>query len=311
MGNQVVFYDERPSNTVLVKGLIRINKKLAGRFIDKYYKSIVQQIRNKHFDKIIIFQGEATPEWFLRYLHNNYENTIKILYLWDSVSDKPHSLDYRKYYDKIFTFDPCDANEFQLGFRPLFYINNYSPIDEAKIEKKYRFSFVGTVRNDRYAILQKMKNDAEEKGYSYFVYYFLQSRFIYFFLKFVKREFPQSSIKEFSFKSLSHTEIKRIVNSSEVVIDIQKPDQVGLTIRTIELLCMQKKFATTNKEIVKYDFFNKNNIAILDRNEPFIDSSFIEEKFETVHSEILDSYSLEFFLAELMGEVKGKSYYKI
>lgn len=88
------------------------------------------------------------------------------------------------------------------------------------------------------------------------------------------------------------------------MVDIQKPNQVGLTIRTLELIASNKKFVTTNSEISKYNFYSKNNIAVLSRERPVIPNSLVTSKFIPIDKSVLDKYSIGFFLKEVLGLVE-------
>ena len=50
--------------------------------------------------------------------------------------------------------------------------------------------------------------------------------------------------------------------------------------RTIEIaLGMRKKSITTNLDIKEYDFYDKNNILIIDRKNPIINKEFLETNY--------------------------------
>lgn len=57
---------------------------------------------------------------------------------------------------------------------------------------------------------------------------------------------------------------------SKAQIEIQHPSQKGLTTRAFESLGTKTKLITTNPAIRQYDFYNSNNILIIDRNNPVI-----------------------------------------
>lgn len=308
-GASVSYFDERPSNTTFGKAIVRISKESAKVLIDRHYKNVVNQIGNQSFDFILLFQAEATPKWFLEYLNKQYKNVTKILYLWDSVSDKPQSLDNRDYYNEIFTFDPYDSKTYNLNFRPLFFADSYRKKYINKEKYQYDFSFIGTVRKDRYTIIEKLKKNAKINKQNFYVFYYLQSKIMYFYFKYIKKDFKQSNIKDFSFEQIPHERIQKILTESKILVDIQKPHQVGLTIRTIELLAAQKKFVTTNQEIKYYDFYNENNIAILSRENPQINQKFVSKKFSQINEDIIDRYSIGYFLFEILGYTKSSNYY--
>jgi hypothetical protein len=62
----------------------------------------------------------------------------------------------------------------------------------------------------------------------------------------------------------------------------------------------QKKMVTTNKDVINYDFYKFGNIFILDRNNPNISEDFINRRFNPYTQEILDYYSIDGWLEEVM-----------
>lgn len=310
LGANVKFYDERPSNKTYAKAIIRFNKKLAYRMIKEYYSEIYSNIKGERFDYILFFQAEATPRWFLKRLREDYPDTKKILYLWDSVTDKPMSISDKNLYDEVFTFDPYDSKKYKLNFRPLFYLDSYFfKGEKSQNAYRYDFSFIGTIRRDRFNIMQALRNNADLLDQQYFIFYYLQSRLMYLYYKYVKGDFKGANIKDFSFAPLEHKQIQEVINDSRILIDIQKPHQVGLTMRTLELLASKKKFVTTNEEICKYNFYNAANIQLLSRRNPEITHEFINKRYEMPEDMILEQYSIEYFLKEILGLVPLGKYY--
>ncbi len=84
-----------------------------------------------------------------------------------------------------------------------------------------------------------------------------------------------AKIDDFSFTSLSQEETLDIISQSKVVVDIEHPGQVGLTMRTLEMLGCQKKLITTNKSVREYDFYNEDNILVVERNNIKLNKSFL------------------------------------
>jgi repressor of nif and glnA expression len=70
LGAKVTFFDERPRNTVLVKGLIRIKKDLYSRQIENYYNKILNKIKDFQFDYLFVIKGEVIPNFFLLNFNN-------------------------------------------------------------------------------------------------------------------------------------------------------------------------------------------------------------------------------------------------
>jgi len=65
-----------------------------------------------------------------------------------------------------------------------------------------------------------------------------------------------------------------IIKNFKTIIDIERPLQKGLTMRTIEMLGTNKKIITTN------------NIFIIDRNNPIIDEIFLNKEYQEIDKNI-------------------------
>ena len=65
LGGNVDYFDERPRNNNLIKGLIRIKRSLVQNRIDKYYREILEVTNKKHYDFLFVNKGEVIPEFFL------------------------------------------------------------------------------------------------------------------------------------------------------------------------------------------------------------------------------------------------------
>lgn len=69
----------------------------------------------------------------------------------------------------------------------------------------------------------------------------------------------------------------------------------------MECLAYNTKLITTNKDVINYDFYNENNILIVDKIEEIekIDINFFKSPYLELSKEILDKYSFEGFLKEI------------
>ena len=86
--------------------------------------------------------------------------------------------------------------------------------------------------------------------------------------------------------------IKEITSQTRIIIDMELSNQSGLTMRTIETHGMRKKLITTNPNIKEYDFYNENNILVVDRNNPVVNSDFVSNEYEILPDELYNKYSL-------------------
>ena len=60
-----------------------------------------------------------------------------------------------------------------------------------------------------------------------------------------------------------------------------------------EMLGAKKKLITTNHNIKYYDFYDQQNILIIDRKKPVIDKDFIYSPYNDIDLHIYNKYSLQ------------------
>ena len=100
-------------------------------------------------------------------------------------------------------------------------------------------------------------------------------------------------VKNISFKPKSSKELSEIVSESKVILDVNDIKQQGLTIRTLETLLAGKKIITTNADIINYDFYNPENVCVIDREHIQIPKNFFEKKYVPIEYKILKKYTAE------------------
>tara|TARA_B110000977_G_C10965411_1_gene450225 strand:- start:697 stop:1116 length:420 start_codon:yes stop_codon:yes gene_type:complete len=120
----------------------------------------------------------------------------------------------------------------------------------------------------------------------------MQSKLVYFFKSKFDSSFKDFDYKKLNFKSLSIDEIIKYYEDSSIILDINHPNQRGLTMRTFEALGAGKKIITTNKEIKKYSFYNSNNIFVIDRENIELEKAFFEFNFNPINEDILFEMSI-------------------
>ena len=100
---------------------------------------------------------------------------------------------------------------------------------------------------------------------------------------------------------ISLEEVMNYMECSSILLDIQKENQEGLSFRVFEALGYEKKLITTNKDIVNYDFYNPNNILIIDRENPHIPKTFLNTSYSTVSENIIKKYRRESWIQQVFG----------
>lgn len=301
LGIEVDYYDVRSVKSAFSRAILKVLPSLFDYHSLKYYEQIIEKNKSEEYDYVIIIKGDMTPVSTLKKMRNRYRNAKFILYLWDSINNIPGIEEKFSYFDRVLTFDLNDARQHDnFIFRPLFYTGDY--VGNFTKNFKYDLAFLGTMHSDRYKILQKIDRFAKENDLSTYYFCYLQSQFIYYFYKLTKIEYFKAKKSFFSFEKMSSVLISNIILNSNVIIDIEHPNQSGLTMRTIEMIGMQKKLLTTNKRIKEYDFYNEENIYVIDRNDIKLDRSFFNKSYIPIDQTIYNKYSIEQWVLDVLGE---------
>lgn len=303
LGAKVFFFDDRPSNSFWGKGLLRAHKKLYAAKIWMYYRPIEKKIEAiPYIDIIFLLSPEGFPLPLLEKTIAANPNVKVLLYMWDSVQNKIGTKKYLPYCHRIFTFDPNDRKyDKRIEFCSLFYLNEYSSLNSDNYD--YELSFIGTAHSDRYLLASKLKGQVEKTGGRIFYYFYLQSRKLFVYYKLTNPHFRKTKANDFQYRSLSKEETMKIIEKSKIVLDIQHPKQTGLTMRTLEVLGSKRKLITTNKEVSKYDFYNSNNILIVDRDAPVIPDDFLRTPYLQIDDNIYKRYSLDGWLNKIFDKL--------
>jgi hypothetical protein len=73
-------------------------------------------------------------------------------------------------------------------------------------------------------------------------------------------------------------------------LDIVSKGQTGLTLRPLEALYAEKKLITNDINIKTYDFYNPNNIFVLEDNNFDKINDFLNKNYQTVDDKITEKY---------------------
>ncbi|MEG0239047.1 MAG: hypothetical protein RR568_02740 [Anaerorhabdus sp.] len=300
LGAFVDMYDERSVTKAIDRALVKISPKIFSNRSQRYYENIIKQNKGKLYDYILIVKCDMTPIVILEKLKEEYPNAKMCLYLWDSIDNISGVTDKFKFFDILHSFDKNDCKIYpELKFRPLFYADEFRHILRDK-PYKYDICFAGTIHSDRYAVIKQVKQIAKTNNMSIYLFCYLQSKFIYYFYKVTKKEFRRTRISDFDLEMKSSDELVNIIDDSRITLDVQHPKQTGLTMRTIEMIGMNKKMITTNEAIKDYDFYNPNNISVVDRNNVYIEPNFLHTQYEQLDDSIYKKYSLQCWIFDVL-----------
>jgi hypothetical protein len=298
MGADVTYCSDRPSEHPWVKGFIRLFPKQAWYYCDRVYSHWLEKNGPQNCNVIFIIRGEGLSPLFIRKLRNRYPKARILLHLWDNISNiKKVELKF-PYVDEITSYDPNDCKKFnEFKFRPLFFIDKYL---QSSIVNNKKMLFIGTLHSDRARVLYKITNSlppSVELDY----WLLIRSRLEYLFRRMCDPYLRKLDRSRLIFKPMRFETIAQKYEECSIVVDIEHPNNSGLTMRTFETLAAGKKLITTNPFITQHDFYDATRIHVIDRNNPVISASFFESQSLAPSESFIRQYALNGWLRDIFG----------
>ena len=283
------------SMNFIEKGLLRV----VNLFLKKYFFDVEKKLIEKKTKLLKNINKEETiyivfvlgcwynpSPTFFSYIDKNLKIEKKILYIWDTVRGIRDFNNYRKNFDEVFSFDKEESEKYNLVFRPTFYSKRLRKLKKIKVEEIYEISFIGGFTEERYTLIKKYISIFSKK----YIYIFVPSIKEYSKMLFnckydLKMIFPFIVKKE---------KYNKILYKSKIILDLVRFNQTGLTQRIFDALYLQKKIITTSTSVKNYDFYNSNNILVINENTTSKEiEDFKRKEYIEIDKKIIDYYSIE------------------
>lgn len=205
------------------------------------------------YTKIIINDAMFNNN-ILKYISKKNAVASKYVYYTNAVRNsriKPNNIpkDWR-----VYTFDISDSKEFDIEYSPEYYTEHQENI-------KYDVCYVGADKTDvRLKNLLDIKEVLRKNKVQNFFHIFR-----------VLKKYNKYELQETTNMFLKYEDIQRIILESKCILELQMEGQSGCTLRTLESMFLNRKLITNNKDIVNYDFYNPNNIFVIENADDFKD----------------------------------------
>jgi len=233
-----------------------------------------------HQDVILIIRPDRVTKQThlqIKKYTNNY-----ITYIYDSCTRFPidHLLK-ENIFDSIYSFDLNDCKKF--GFH---FITNYIYLEKKEnqpLPQTNKNIFIILSIDERLHLLNKIANYLSENA--------IQYKFII-----IGKRKPKNINANIIYtkQPIFLEDLRNDLENSSIYLDLIRNGHNGLSFRIFEALAMQKKVITTNQSVKLYDFYNPNNILILDENKPInINSDFLNSPYEPLSDEVYHKYTIE------------------
>lgn len=252
-------------------------------YLNKCRKSIAK----KEFDCTLVIRPDIYSEIFLKYIKKKSKKIMG--YMWDGITQNQAQQLSKigEIFNNIFVFDSDDITKYpnlNLKFGTNFFYDNQLNLDNIYYDSLY----IGGIyinRKDKivYDFFNKIIEDFK-------IIIFLDKGFL------DDKQLIKDDRVSYIYKHMAYLETLKYVNKAKCILDICRPDHKGLSFRFFESLSLNKKIITNNKDVINYDFYNPNNILIIEDFEDFNVTEvkqFLNSNYEIIDQKIVDQYSFK------------------
>lgn len=261
-------------------GKIFVNKTLKKDWKAKQQLQHINQ--QKKFDVCLIFRPDLLHPKVLNFIKDNIK-LRKVVY-WDSFDKIPKLKETITYFNEYYSFEEEDCIKYNFKKISNFYIHKSSNVTPA-----YDAFFFAS-KDGRLNNVIKLITYLRQKNWN------AKALIV---AKKTKSKSKQIKVEGITIteNSTPFSQIYQYADNTKVVIDISHPNQKGLSMRPYECLGLERKLITNNVEIKKYDFYNPNNIFIInDFDNLNIPDSFLNTPYQKLPKAVAEKYHISNWL---------------
>ena len=300
IGHKVYLIHDRPFKSSFLRAVTSKIPNIISFFLIIYYKKKLRAI-NIDFDYILVIKGQTLSPTVMDFILAKNANAIKILYLWDSIKNSKNAFKNLDKFDKVFSFDLNDCQNFKFDYRPLFYSLNFDCTyrsNEHHDSRNLVVGFLGTIHSDRLKVINKFSRQNPSLNLKKFMY--LHRPWVFTIKYLTDKNFRIYKKYNFEYTPLTLNEGAKFLSKCDAVLDIEHTNQSGLTMRTIECIGLNKRLITTNRAIINQDFYDRKTVRVIDRDNPVVEEKFLTQKeFSGYPKDIRFKYSLEGWIKDI------------
>ena len=250
----------------------------------KRQKFVIEQLdKLGHQDQILVLNADTFDHSTLEYMKKSTNRFITFLY--DNLDRFPVQ-DKLHFFDKIYSFDDKDIEKH--GFERLTNYNYLPFLSKEKQNPSEDALYITSYDKKRIKQLDILSQKFEELRLKFDLYVIGKKSWKNQLMK----PFSKNKIV-FTRKRINHENLPEFYKRTKVILDLMRENQYGLSFRVFEAMALEKKIITDNEKIKNYDFYNPNNILVLNKDFSNITKEFFETPYQSLPEEIYKKYTLE------------------
>ena len=250
----------------------------------KRQKFVIEQLdKLGHQDQILVLNADTFDHSTLEYMKKSTNRFITFLY--DNLDRFPVQ-DKLHFFDKIYSFDDKDIEKH--GFERLTNYNYLPFLSQENQNPSEDALYITSYDKKRIKQLDILSQKFEELRLKFDLYVIGKKSWRNQLMK----PFSKNKIV-FTRKRINHENLPEFYKRTKVILDLMRENQYGLSFRVFEAMALEKKIITDNEKIKNYDFYNPNNILVLNKDFSNITKEFFETPYQSLPEEIYKKYTLE------------------
>lgn len=259
-------------------------KKLATAYKLKEYHRIIDEIGEK-LDYILVIRPDSFPIDVIRKLK---EKTSKLIaYQWDGIEKFPEVKKYISFFDTFFCFDTEDEKQ---HVKPItnFYFDFAPAVYKTYNREKPRLYFVGLFWENREEKINRFIEEISKRNVE-----------LAFFIQYTEKSQITNPKITYIKDRITFADNLKNVEKADVLLDFVDPVHNGLSIRFFEALYYKKKVITDNIMVKKCDFYNPNNIFVIENNNYDAIDDFFKIPYHEIPDEIVEKYGFSSWIKRI------------
>lgn len=255
---------------------------------EKRQKYVVDTLEKLGYqDQILVLNPDVFTHETLAFVRKKTGRLITFLY--DNLSRYPVH-DKLDFFDKIFSFDDADVQKHH--FEKLCNYNYLENQTESNTPTDLDLFYVTSYDRTRNAIIYPLAeklNDLEAK----FQIMVVGKKTWKLKLKYFLTPNKKHVSVVFKRKPIHSYIIHNFYKKTKTILDLMRSGQTGLSFRVFEAMALEKKIITDNPTIKNYNFYNPQNILVLNQDFSNLTMDFFKTPYVKVPEEIYNQYTLD------------------
>lgn len=286
-GYEVDYFNSYPSNILYKIADFFRYRRIQRLLIDSFNKRILSNV-NSSYNQVFIIKASVLGSSFIKKLKEKVSARY-VQYIWDDLKFDKEAKSTFLYFDKIMSYNPQDCQKEGLTLRTNFYTSL-----EYKKKKEVDLFFIASYKPNRLDFVKKILPEIKKKGLTCSIN--MKCSIFMYILTPKLWKYHQYLV----FRPIKYYRMIEMLSCARAMIDVSEKNQKGLTTRPFEALHVNTKIITTNKDIHEYDFYNKNNVMVIDEECPSIDADWLNSPYVTIPETVLNKYSVKAFVDDVL-----------